>query len=197
MPIEKHARHINTEHRRLKKMTPKLWKELTSLEELTTLYFSQIEGVDDYLGRLSELSKLKNIGLLYIQVGEKIAELSLPDSCTNLYVSRIECEHLSSWPMLENIKTADIKQDDEDVAKILQVLPNLRELEIGDTYSTEGLYILFESIKELGALTKLKISRDSLTSDIVKYYCNFGKEKSVEIEWVTDEDSQILIDKWK
>lgn len=197
MPIEKHARHINTERRRFKKMSPKLWKELTSLEELATLYFSQIEGADDYLGRLSELSKLEKIGLFSIQIGKKIAELSLPASCTHLWVQRIECEHLSSWPILETIKTAEFKQDDEDVAKILQVLPNLRELEIGDTYSTEGLSILFESIKELGALTKLKISRDSLTSDIVNSYCNFGKEKSVEIEWVTDEDSQILIDKWK
>ena len=54
-----------------------------------------------------------------------------------------------------------------------------------------------DAIKELKLLSKLSISRDSLAEETVKSYSDFAKENSVELEWITDEDSQILVDKWK
>lgn len=197
MPIEKTAHFVNTDRLRLKSMTAKLWKELLSLEELTTLYLARIEGIDDYLARLSDLSHLEEIGFISIHISEKISDLSIPSSCKTIYVKNIESNHLSRWPTLTSIHTAKFNQDDKDVAMILQRLPNLQNLEIGNTYDEEGLSGLLDSIKGLEALQKLSIARNSLQEETIKSYFALAKEKSIEIKWETDEDSQILVDKLK
>jgi hypothetical protein len=197
MPIEKTAHFVNTDRRRLKKMTPKLWKELLSLEELRTLYFERIEDVDDYLARIAEISRLEEIGFISIHIGEKISDLSIPRSCKTLYIKNVESDHLSRLPTLEYIYSAKFNQDDKQVALILQRLPNLQNLEIGNTYDEEGLSGLLEAIRGLEALQVLTIARNSLREETVKSYFALAKEKSIEINWETDEDSQILVDKFK
>jgi hypothetical protein len=197
MPIEKSAHFVNTERLRLKKMTPKLWKELASLEELVTLYFCSIEGIDDYLGRLTDLTRLEEIGFISVIVGEKISEISIPDSCKTLYVKNFESEYLRDFPELGGITTAKFRQDDKDVATILPKLPRLQNLEIGETYDESSLVDLLQVLNGLTHLQKLKISRDSLQEATIRGYFDFARARTVEIEWETDEESQQLIDKLK
>ena len=89
MVIEATAHFINTDRRRFKKMTAKLWSEFCGLPTLEVRYLDNIENVEIIFGKLDELKQPSELGFLTVEIPSDAEQITLPPNITTLYLSHL------------------------------------------------------------------------------------------------------------
>lgn len=189
MNINLETHLVNTERLRIKKLTPKFWKIVESLDNLTDLHLVNCDQVDESLVRIQGLKTLKSLRLSGVDLGNKIAELVLPDTLEELQLKRISCDDWTNFIGSKNVtKLVHNGLYLDDLAFILPKLVGLSDVEL-EAYDDEQLQQLIDIVRECPNLNLLKLRLFELSEKSLMAFFEFAASRSIKLEIECLEDS--------
>ena len=197
MAIEATAHFINTDRRRFKKMTAKLWSELCALPSLEALYLDNIENVEIIFGKLDELKQPSELGFLNVEIPSDAERITLPPNITTLYLSHLHDDIGALINENKTIESLNLKEIDGSLSiNVLGKLPNIKSLVVTNLFDSEYDYASLTSSlsKNCANISEVKISASEMTTTQIEAFVELAKTQSVSTHFEVDEDIIPLIE---
>jgi len=196
MAIDKDTHLVNTERLRVKKLSAKFWEEVEAVERLTDLLLISVEDVSPYLEKIRSLKFLERLKIAQIDLDERISNLVLPTSLTQLDISSVSCADWTALPDAPHVKTFVHKRMDmRELCVIYPKLPGVELVQLAPDDDDE-LNVAFDVIKGLENVKQVELdildaSREALLP-VFKHA--FDRQMKLELAYSGDLEQDELKD---